>query len=222
MVQRTPDGVYRSTLLLELPWLHHGFGSRHVQHWANDYLAVRQVHSSVVAVAEGGAVSPEQADAIVTSEPGRTVGIRTADCVPLLLADARRRAVAAVHAGWRGTAANIAASGVSALRSRYGSDPADLRVAIGPCIGLCCFKVGQEVGERFRELFPEAPDLNRINLVEANRRQLLAVGVPSHQIDLSDLCTMCAPEEFHSFRRDGDRAGRMVAAIGIIPNAQHT
>jgi YfiH family protein len=176
---------------------------------------VRQIHSNIVAVAVGSTVSPAEADALVTADPDRWIGIRTADCVPLLIADREGRAVAAVHAGWRGTVANIAGETVGRLGDLYGCRPEELVAAVGPCIAKCCFEVGPEVAARFEPLFEPGMDLNRIDLVEANRRQLIAAGLSPGAIDTTRLCTACDEREFHSYRRDRELSGRMVAAIAL-------
>lgn len=157
----------------------------------------------------------EQGDAVATRIPGRWVGIRTADCVPLLLADTAHRAVAAVHAGWRGTLANIAGTAIDQMREVYGTQSEDLLVAIGPCIAECCFEVGPEVAEQFEPLLKFETLPSHVDLVEANLRQLLAAGVPAEHVDVADLCTMCEADQFHSWRRDREASGRMVSAIRI-------
>jgi len=217
MYELRKDGVFRSSLLSGIPWLDHGFGSRHAVSWPGDYVRVRQVHSGTVVCVFGLHSSGDlpEADAIVTQQSDLPIGIRTADCVPVLLADPVLRCVAAVHAGWRGTLANVVAATIHRLSGQYGSRPRDLLAAIGPCIGRCCFEVGAEVAEQFAYLFPEAPALKTIDLVEANRRQLISSGLPPDQIDIAGLCTRCDAVNFHSFRRDGDQSGRMAAAIQI-------
>src|SRR4051794_18629855 len=117
MFVRGDDGVYRSSLLSRESWLEHGFGSRNAQTWPGDYARVKQIHSAVVLDTNDLRNSPEppQADGLITSESGVWVGIRTADCVPILLADPVNRCVGAVHAGWRGTADNIAAEAVQRM-----------------------------------------------------------------------------------------------------------
>ena len=211
MLIRGSDQVYRSPRLLELPWLTHGFGTRLSPNWPGDYTSVKQIHSATVfhAGRETGCLG--QGDAIVSVEPGVIVGVRTADCVPVLLVDPIRRIVAAVHAGWRGTVQRI----VQVAVEQMGSDPARLLAVIGPCIGECCYEVGSEVSERFRATFPERTDLSHIDLTEANRRQLLESGLDPANIEVSGLCARCNPD-LDSFRRDGEAAGRMVAAIGIL------
>jgi YfiH family protein len=118
--------------------------------------------------------------------------------------------VAAVHAGWRGTVARIVAAAVDAMRARFASDPRDLHAAIGPGIGQCCYEVGPEVAAHFGE-----QGRAHISLADANRAQLLEAGVTPERVYASNLCTMCLAEDFHSFRRDAERAGRQYSFAGI-------
>ncbi|HEV2444829.1 MAG TPA: polyphenol oxidase family protein, partial [Candidatus Sulfopaludibacter sp.] len=131
------------------------------------------------------------------------------DCIPILLVDESRRAVAAVHAGWRGTAARIAARAVDAMRLRFGSRPEDLHAAIGPGIGPCCYEVGAEVAAQFG-----IEGRAHLDLPAINRAQLEEIGIRDSRIYVSSLCTMCR-EEFYSFRRDKQAAGRMHSFVGI-------
>jgi polyphenol oxidase len=216
MLVRTNEGVYESTLLRAQSWLRHGFASRHSDSWPGDYTRIKQIHSSIVVVANGGGDPPEHGDAIVTRDPARWVGIRTADCVPLLVADPIHRVVGAIHAGWRGTVAEIASRTVETMASEFDSKPETLIAAIGPCISECCFEVGPEVAHHFERLFPERTEFGHVNLPEANRRQLIAAGLSGTNIDVSNLCTACDSAEFHSYRRDRELSGRMVAAIQIV------
>ncbi len=183
---------------------------------------VKQIHSDQVLVAtQPGPLGA--GDAIISQHPGVTVAIRTADCLPILIVDPRTRAVAAVHAGWRGVVAEIVPKAVEAMRFEFGSRAEDLEIAIGPGIGPCCFEVGPEVATKFRAFFPERSDLNaraKVDLVETVVRQLGRNGVTRGQIDTSDLCSYCKPELFESYRRDRERAGRMVAAAGISDEAR--
>ena len=148
--------------------------------------------------------------------------VRVADCAALLIADSRRGAVAAVHAGWRGTAAGIAAVAVARLRELHGSDPRDLIAALGPSIGPCCYTVGAELMDAFRGAGQDEADLGRwfrhgerlqLDLWTANRDQLEAAGVPAAAIHVSGLCTACHPDWFYSYRREGTAAGRLVGFI---------
>ena len=157
-------------------------------------------------------------DALISNQPGTLLAVRTADCLPILIADPRNRAVAAVHAGWRGTIQEIAPKTVQAMAREFGSRPEDLVVAIGPGIGYCCFAVGPEVAVQFAPYFPERKDLSEraeVDLTEATIRQLRRNDAGVRQIAGSGLCTVCQPEHFHSYRRDREAAGRMVAAIGL-------
>lgn len=214
-----PAGYFTCDLLSGVPWLRHGFGTRLASAWpSSDPLAtLRQIHSAKVLTATRPGRQGD-GDAVITNTPEVTPSVRTADCVPILLADIRNRAVAAVHAGWRGTSAAIATGAVEALHREFGTRPDDLRVAIGPAIGRCCYQVGPEVASRFEHLFPERDDLHtttRIDLVEANRRQLLFAGIRERHIATAGMCTCCGTDLFHSYRRDAERSGRMIAAIAI-------
>jgi YfiH family protein len=180
---------------------------------------LKQVHSDTVVRAGRETGCLGEGDALITDEPGLRLVIRTADCVPVLLADPERKAVAAVHAGWRGTAASVVAKTVERMRQEFGSAPEHLVAAIGPSIGACCYEVGPDVAERFTTWFPElqstAGQPASINLSEANRQQLLQCGVTSARVIEAGLCTYCEYTEFHSFRRDKERSGRMESWIAI-------
>ncbi|MSV27445.1 MAG: peptidoglycan editing factor PgeF [Bryobacterales bacterium] len=208
------DNVYRARPLMAFDWLEHGFGTRHSPEFGigAEISTLKQIHSAVCIPASAGGCLGE-GDALVASAPGRPVSVRTADCLPILMADGRQRTVAAVHAGWRGTI-----QGIVAKVARMLGRAEDLHVAIGPGIGHCCFEVGPEVAGQFADLFPERCDLRArtsIDLLEANRRQLIQAGVPGRQIYQAGLCTVCG-EAFHSFRRDRERAGRMVSMISRL------
>jgi polyphenol oxidase len=204
--------VYRASELDALPWLIHGFGTRQsdIPAWFDNLATVKQIHSAIVVAAEGRCGILGQGDALLEDRPGAVIAIKTADCMPILLVDGRHHAVAAVHAGWRGTVAHIVAAAVDAMRRQFATDPADVHAAIGPGIGKCCYEVGPEVAAQFGE-----QGRARISLSDANRTQLLAAGVTPERIYASNLCTMCLAEEFHSFRRDADAAGRLYSFAGI-------
>jgi hypothetical protein len=176
---------------------------------------------------KGARGETEHCDALVTREPHVLVGVKTADCVPILLGDARRNAVAAIHAGWRGTLASIVARALERMHREYNTRPEDIRAAIGPSALACCYEVGEEVVEAFRSCFAhEADELltptreghARIDLQRANRNQLIAEGVPPARIHLAPLCTMCRTDLFFSYRREKSlhgRVGRLMSVIGI-------
>ena len=175
--------------------------------------SLKQIHSAVVWEAEQAGVAGE-GDALVTSTAGIPVSVRTADCYPILLADRRNFAVAAVHAGWRGTAARIVVKTIEQMRARFGTDASDLRVAIGPGIGGCCYHVGVEVARQFG-----LEQAGKIDLAEMNHRLLVENGVAAERIQVLGGCTQCDVGLFHSFRRDKESAGRMVSYIGRVGSA---
>jgi len=179
---------------------------------------LKQIHSDRIERVDGGRGYLGEGDALVTDRPGVLIGVRTADCVPILIADPERQTVAAVHAGWRGTVEGIAVKAVSRLTHEYGSKPEDLHAALGPSIGPCCYEVGPEVAARFRPWLSDLPDGKRVHLdlTEVTQRQLTQAGLNTANIYAGSPCTHCRPSELHSYRRDGPKAGRMIAAIGIL------
>ena len=177
---------------------------------------LQQVHGATVLRAPWDG-TPE-ADAALAVEPGLLLGIETADCLPVLIVDPERRTAAAAHAGWRGTAASIVLRTVDALTAE-GSRPEDLLVALGPCIGPCCYEVGDELRDAFTppaEPFFQSGPRGRPHLdVRAlNVQQLRKSGVPSDRIHSVDECTSCRPDLYYSYRRDGPGTGRMISFIG--------
>jgi polyphenol oxidase len=220
MFRLDPDHVYRSSLLDNIPWLRHGFGTRLSSEWlaGEPVSTLRQIHSDKIVTANGHSGLIGEGDALISGHPGTLLSVRTADCLPILIADVRSHAVGVVHAGWRGTLLEIAAKTVTAMQLEYSSRLEDLRAAIGPGIGSCCFEVGTDVASQFGTIFPERDNLptrTRLDLIEANCRQLGLAGISSQHVDAARLCTCCGRDLFHSFRRDHDAAGRMINAIGI-------
>ena len=190
-------------------------------------LLLRQVHGARVAISRRGEYVPgprPEADAAVTDDPTIAIGVRVADCAPILIGDRRQQVVGAAHAGWRGTVQRAAIAAVREMQSQFGSRPEDLVAAIGPCLGACCGEVGPEVVQTFREaghdpdslaqwFTPGRGDRFHLDLPLANRDQLIVAGVPAPQIHVSGLCTKSFPELFHSYRARKERAGRMVGII---------
>jgi YfiH family protein len=208
LFQIDDTNIFRARNLAAEPWLVHGFGTRLSEGWVQggEVVSLKQIHSDVVWEASEAAGCLGEGDALISAQPGLLLTIRTADCIPVLLADPVKRAVAAIHAGWRGTAAGICAKTVARMSVAFGSDPADLIAAIGPGINLCCFEVGAEVAAQF------GTDSRHVDLIEANRNDLILSGVT--KIAHGAPCTVCESGLFHSFRRDKS-LGRMVSAIGI-------
>lgn len=208
------DGIYRCGALRQFTWLQHGFGTRRVSPDAR--VTLRQIHSATVWNAAGLGNREREGDALVTDLAGLSIGVRTADCVPVLLVDSRRRVVAAVHAGWRGTAAEIVGATVDLMQSDFAVSPAGLYAAIGPCIRKCCYQTGAEVACRFALWLPELTSVEtpqHLDLAEVNRRQMMAAGVPAAQIFDAHLCTACRIDTLFSYRREPSNPGRMTAAI---------
>jgi polyphenol oxidase len=194
---------------------------------------LRQVHGVAVhteAVAPCDGAWPD-GDLLATDRDDIALAVRTADCVPILYADPRTGAVAAVHAGWRGTVAGAASRMVEVLASRFGSKPGDLIVAIGPSIGPESYEVGQEVVDAFVAAWPEdaargtwwvpraTPGKYLLDLWTITRDQLAAANVNPTRIHLAGLCTVTHAAALHSYRVNGAAAGRMVAAIRSMPQA---
>ena len=189
-------------------------------------MRARQVHGRHVLVIDEGANEPAgsvEADAVMSTVPGTACAVQIADCVPILIA-APRHAVAAVHAGWRGTAAGVAAEAVRAL-ARAGADPSTLVAALGPSIGPCCY----QVDARVRDVFAASPDWSaaepgftadgeghwRLDGSQINRRLLEQAGIPAASIHESRLCTACDLGRFYSYRAEGAGTGRLIAGIAV-------
>jgi len=212
-------------------------------------IPLSQFHSDVICAFQNVPAEPGRGDASVTRTPGLLLAVQTADCVPILLLDPGNRAVAAVHAGWRGTLRRILGKTVGRMQMEFGSRPQDLLAAIGPAIGGCCYQVGTEVASAFAAQFSNAADffdelrtggepnplqwLNRmppghqpapnkvlLNLRAANRWQLLEAEVPEQNIVTSDLCTACHTELLFSYRKEGSRSGRLMSVVGILPDSR--
>lgn len=210
------DGIYRCDAFQQFIWQEHGFGTRTQSPHAD--VTLRQIHSAQVVNAGGIHDRSEEGDALITDRPKQSIGIRTADCVPILLLDTATRSVAAVHAGWRGTAADIVKRTLEAMRRSFGSEPQNIHAALGPCIRPCCYRVGAEVFNKFSAIFPEleCEKSCSLDLAEANRRQMQTSGVLADRIFDSGLCTTCEATQFYSYRREPDNPGRMVSAISRL------
>ena len=191
---------------MPLQWVQHGFGTRHAVSGLN---SLKQIHSDRVLIADRPGFAGE-GDALVTNRPLLAISVRTADCYPILLADAKNRAVAAVHAGWRGTAAQIVRKTLQKMTTEFGTSPGDVYAAIGPGIGVCCYEVGEEVARKFGY-----DAKTHLDLASENRNQLESAGVPPGNIEALGVCTFCDAERFFSYRRDKENPGRMTSFIQI-------
>jgi YfiH family protein len=209
-------------------------------------ITLGQFHSDVIHLFDTTPGEPCKGDASITNRPGLLLAIQTADCVPILLADPQKRAIAAIHAGWRGTLARIAAKTIGKMQMHFATNPRDLLAAIGPSIGPCCYEVGTEVATQFLSQFADAPGyfdefrtgdepnpiqwLNMmppghqpppkgvlLDLRKANRSQLLSAGLRPQNIHTIDLCTACHPNLLFSYRKQGPASGRLMSIIALRP-----
>ncbi len=175
-----------------------------------------QVHGNVVQPVSTAGHVPE-CDGLVTDVPGIFLGISVADCVPVLMVDTQHRVVAAVHAGWRGTSLKIVQQAVEVMKKKFGTDPANITAFIGPAASVCCYSVGEEVANVFDSSVVLAREGKLfVDLKSANQRLLLSSGVSADRIEISPHCTISDPHLFHSFRRDKEKSGRMLAVISLI------
>jgi YfiH family protein len=183
-----------------------------------DRLAIpSQVHgATVLTVASPGKY--DQCDGLVSSEQDLFLTISVADCLPIFLFDTVAMAVAAVHAGWRGTRLGVLANALKILFESIGSRPENLLAYLGPSAGVCCYEVGEEVAEQFDPAFVTRPPGGKphLDLKAANRAILMEAGVLRETIEVSAYCTICNPELFHSYRREGAHSGRMRGVLGLM------
>lgn len=208
------------------------------------FVSLHQIHSDVVCQFDAAPYRQCRGDASLTNRQGLLLGVRTADCAPVLLVDPKKRVVAAVHAGWRGTLQRIVSKTTGRMQMQFGCRPQDLLAAIGPAIGGCCYEVGTEVAAAFTAQFPNAaeffdelhtgdepnplqwlnmmppghqapPNKVRLDLSKANRSQLLEAGLRQENIFVTGLCTACQPGLLFSYRKERARSGRLLSVIGL-------
>lgn len=210
-------------------------------------ITLRQIHSDLIHCVDRLPEHPLTGDGLITCTPGILVAVQTADCLPLILVDTKNRAVGVFHAGWRGTLKRIAEKGVGEMQRCFGTEPRNIRAAIGPGVHSCCYEVGPEVREKFDSQFAYAAELFReiketdpirekypllflsarppghgelapkifLDLVEANRRQLVAAKVAPKNIEASELCTVCRRDMLFSYRAEKGMTGRMMGVAGV-------
>jgi YfiH family protein len=210
-------------------------------------VTLRQIHSDIIYAVTEVPAQPLVGDGLVTNTPGLLLAIQTADCLPVILVDPKKRAVGVFHAGWRGTVKRIVEKGVGVMRLHFGSRPGDLEAAIGPGVRNCCYAVGEEVRDNLRSQFAYAEKLFHqveesdpvrekypmlfltarapghsnlpvtifLDLVEANRRQLLSAGLSAKKIDASPLCTSCNTDTLFSHRAEKGVTGRLMGVAGV-------
>jgi polyphenol oxidase len=208
------------------------------------FVSLHQIHSDVVRIFDATPGKQCKGDALATNRKGLLLGVRTADCSPVLVVDPKKRAVAAIHAGWRGTLARIVVKTIGQMQMEFKSNPKDMLAAIGPTIGGCCYEVGTEVAADFSAKFSNAAEffdelrtgdepnplqwLNMmppghqpppkkvlLDLKKANKLQLLEAGITEQNVFVSDLCTSCHLDRLFSYRKEGSTSGRLLSVIGI-------
>ncbi|ATX80058.1 hypothetical protein Ga0123461_1645 [Mariprofundus aestuarium] len=184
----------------------------------------KQVHGTNSQLFVGpGCIHPDEADILISNQQGTALGARTADCLPVLLADPEAGIIAAVHAGWRGTAASVVCRGVAEM-IKLGASKGKIIASLGPCIGPCCFKVGEEAADQLSNCckgaetcISRSSDLHA-DIRSINRLQLLQCGLHESHIESFDACTACHPKHYYSYRRDGDKSGRHLGVVALPAN----
>jgi len=253
--------LYYSCLAFEsLPWLRHGFSTRHGGKSDSGYknlnlgnslhdspecihenqkrflsalnlkesnlATLHQIHSDRICLMDDKtpAQIPLEGDALISRLNGAAVGVKIADCIPILIADPEQHAVAAVHSGWRGTQSRILSKTINEMRRFFGSNPSQLFIAVGPGIRSCCYEVGSEVAELFEQDYPNCRLVQHLrdrsgkyhlDLIRALEIQLDLVGVRSENCFDLNMCTCCNTQDFFSYRAEGAASGRMMAVIGL-------
>jgi YfiH family protein len=228
------SGSLYSTIprLEQIPFLIHGFG---IRLWEDDDFKKRpewkdfklvflnQIHSNIIQVIDNIPGEKLKGDAVITGLPFLLLIIKTADCLPALIVDESQKVIAAVHCGWKGTSKRVIQKVIQRMKEHYGSNPGALLVALGPCIGHECYEVGEDVYQNFKqeglstEHFRNHPLRRRkylFDLKGANISQLVSAGVEEKNVFSTEICTHCH-ESLPSFRRDKDKAGRMLSFIGM-------
>jgi YfiH family protein len=232
-IERGQSAAFARCAALEVDGVAHAFGLRHDDAVRSSWFGggrecrLRQVHGA--RIVRGSEIGEQGVDADASWDRverlrGAHLAVRSADCVPILLAARDGSVVAAVHAGWRGTAQRIVGLAVRVL-AEQGCDPEVLVAASGPSIGACCYPVSPEVAAAVADASGVALEAIarcesgqvRLDLRAANREQMLAAGIPENSIHLAPWCTACEPDLFFSYRRDGAAAGRQLSLIGPLP-----
>jgi len=160
----------------------------------------------------------EECDALITDRPHVMLTILTADCVPILLYDTKNHVIAAIHAGWKGTKAQIASKTITKMKETFNTKVEDIIAAIAPSIGACCYEVGEDVAQHFFDTpqgFRQVQDKYMLDLPQINKIQLLQAGLKEEHIEMSNICTACDVEHFFSYRKEQGCSGRFMSMIGL-------
>jgi YfiH family protein len=190
------------------------------------YIVANQTHSDNIKLItkketkgwESVSNAIEDCDALITNLKGVVLSVLTADCVPVLLYDKQKGVVAAVHAGWKGTKAQIVSKTVQKMKESYGCDPENIIAGIAPSIGRCCYEVGEDVAGHFFDIlegFDTKGEKYMLDLPFINKQQLLNAGIPEENIEMSHTCTACDVERFFSYRKEQGCSGRFMSMIGM-------
>lgn len=183
-----------------------------------DQLALpRQVHGSTVRdIHEPGTY--ESCDGLTTNDAHVFLVVSVADCLPIFLVDPEKRAIAAIHAGWRGSKSIVLLNAIRLMKNKYRTSADQLLAYMGPGAGVCCYEVGEDVSSQFekRYLHHAVESRTNLDLKAFNKDLLLNAGVAEANIEVSDLCTICNPNLLHSYRREGINSGRMMGVIGLL------
>lgn len=203
-------------------------------------ISCNQVHGDEVLIFDRACEQTLQGDALITQTSGLFVSVKIADCLPVLLHDFRLGLSVAIHAGWGGSALRICSKTMNLMKRRFGSDPRDVKAILGPCIRACCYEIDERVIDPMKKSYSDWQDFikplsvwkarnsiqpglmgnrtedesMRLDLAEANKKDLLSVGAPNENIHDIGLCTACGEDLFYSHRRDGGRTGRHMAIVG--------
>lgn len=222
-MSRTPnEPSIRATIFSSFPQVFFGFSTcssaahTHLGIGEEDLAIPKQVHGSrVVRVVKPGKF--ENCDALITSEKNVYLSVSVADCLPIFFYDPVHEAVAAVHAGWRGCVHRIVEETMASMKREFFSEPSVLRAFIGPSARACCYEVGEEVARQFDKKFllQNVNSRTHLDMIAVTQDMMTKAGVQRKNIETSPYCTICTPELFHSYRRDRERAARMVGIIGI-------
>ncbi len=188
-------------------------------------VSLQQIHSTRVVVidrsVEAGVLSAGEGDALVTDQPELLLVVRTADCVPVLMLDSKAGVIGAIHAGWRGAVGGVVRETIQTCLAQFGSEVTHLHVAIGPSIGPCCYEVDSQVIEPLRRHYPDwlgvlqdiTAEKGMLDLKKLIWHQILACGVPEHQVEQIEYCTRCREDLFFSYRREGKVNGTMMSGV---------
>ncbi len=190
------------------------------------FVVANQIHSDHITVIEKKEMrgwddledAVQGCDALITDQTDVVLTILTADCVPVLLYDPTKRVVAAVHAGWKGTQADIITKTIKIMSDRFGSDPSDILAGVAPSIGQCCYEVGEDVASYFSDhpnAIEQCGEKYMLDLPQINREQMILAGLLDRHIEMSGICTACSVEEYFSYRKEQGCSGRFMSMIGI-------